>query len=120
MGYEPGGPPQTPYEPPSAAPLLGQVRAEALEAVAGKIGLYCAVCGGEMSGPGFEFVALIAVMKEGHPHVEVSRTFICHRDECAAAREEGRLKATAVRPAGGWTILSAGGESFGEHDEHGD
>lgn len=100
--------------PTGDAELLGPLRAEALEKTAERIGLYCQACGMAMDGPGFEFIALLAKIKDGKPHIEVSRTYICHREDCAKARTEGHLKATAVRRAGGWTIL-AGEPGMGEH-----
>lgn len=101
-----------------SAQVLGEQRTAMLEAAAIRIGITCQACGLEMSGPGFEFVSLHATFKEGRPTVVEGHAFLCHREECAWAREKARARATAVRPAGGWELITAG--PTGEHSENGD
>lgn len=100
----------------SNAQVLGEQRTMMLEQSAIRIGIFCTSCGLEMSGPGFEFVSLRPTFKEGRPTVIEGHVFICHREECADAREKARGLATAVRPAGGWTVL--GSDSVSEHEDH--
>lgn len=113
----PGDQPHTPYDPPAVggAQILGEQRAAMLEQAAIRIGINCTACALEMSGPGFEFVSLRAMFKEGRPTVVEGHVFICHREECAEAREKARSLATAVRPAGGWELITAA--AIGEHSE---
>lgn len=99
-----------PYPPGSEGLVLGDERVAMLEETALQLGIYCHACGLEMSGPGFEFVSLRPVMKMRPggpgPTMVISRAFVCHREECAEARTEARAKATAVKAAGGWTVLT--------------
>jgi hypothetical protein len=102
------------------AQILGEQRTMMLEQSAIRLGINCTACGLEMSGPGFEFVSLRPTFKDGRPTVIEGHAFICHREECAVARQEARDRATAVRPAGGWEVITAGSDSIGEHDESDD
>ena len=92
-------------EPSPSAQMLGPEAAEILDLRAAQLGINCTSCGLEMSGPGFEFLSMRVVLRE-KPTVVEERAFICHRDDCAEAREKLRGRATAVRPAGGWSVLT--------------
>lgn len=105
--------------PAGGIPLLGEQAVAILEQRATQLGINCTVCGLEMSGPGFEFVSMrVEAGEEERPKVIEERAFICHREECAEAREKLRSRATAVRPAGGWEVLTgpAKGGGDGERD----
>lgn len=111
---------QAPIPTDGSAQILGEQRAAMLEQSAIRIGINCTACGLEMSGPGFEFVSLRPIFRAGRPTVVEGHVFVCHREECAESREKARSRATAVRPAGGWEVLTAGSDSIGEHDEEDD
>jgi hypothetical protein len=55
---------------------------------------------------GFEFVVMKPLLdKGGDAHVAVGNVFICSRDGCQIARDAAAKTATAMRPAGGWTVF---------------
>lgn len=114
----PSGQAPDPLPNDGSAQLLGEQRAAMLEQQAITLGINCTACAMEMSGPGFEFVSLRAVFKDGRPTVIEGHAYICHREECAEAREKARGRATAVRPAGGWELIPAA--PSGEHSENDD
>lgn len=95
-----------PVVPEVSARLLGEEAGAMLEQQATTMGIVCTSCGLEMRGPGFEFISLRPTIKAGKPTMEVGRLWICGREDCAEAREEAREKSTAVRPAGGWEVLT--------------
>jgi hypothetical protein len=95
---------------PGEVPILGEQGAAMLEQRGHELGIFCHSCGLEMSGAGFEFISLRAVTRETRPTVVETRAFICGRDECAEAREAARQRATAVKPAGGWQVLTGPAE----------
>jgi hypothetical protein len=101
--------------PPQEARILGPQGQIMLEQAAVTLGIACTNCALPMSGPGFEFVSLRPVLRGGLPTVIDGHVFICHRDECAEAREQARQTATAVRPAGGWEVFE--GKAEDEVDE---
>lgn len=108
--------PLSPRASESAGVLLGLDVKAAIAEAAVNLGIICTSCKQAMEGPGFEFVSIRPEAREGRPTIVIGRQFICARDECAAAREDAHSRATAVRPAGGWTAFygeegKEGGES---------
>lgn len=110
--------PLSPRASESAGVLLGLDAKAAIAETAINLGIICNSCKQAMEGAGFEFVSIRPEAREGRPTIVVGRQFICARKECAAAREDARTRATAVRPAGGWTAYyGEEAKGGGEEDE---